>query len=192
MKHLKALGLASVSAMALMAFTAGSASATTLEVGGATTNSSVTIEASLASGTGVAWLRTDLTVANTCWSSSVAGSTSSPFTGTTVTGPVSSMTFTECTRPVTVHKAGTLHVQHTGTTNGTVSSSGTEVTVGSPFGTLNCKTGAGVDIGTLTGTASGHATIDLKAVMNCGFLVPSALWGGTYVITSPTGLGVSA
>lgn len=53
-------------------------------------------------------------------------------------------------------------------------------------------TGEGVDLGTLTGVAIGHATLELKAVMNCGFLVPSALWGGTYVITSPTGFGVSA
>ncbi|HEX6204942.1 MAG TPA: hypothetical protein VFZ29_03950, partial [Solirubrobacterales bacterium] len=79
-----------------------------------------------------------------------------------------------------------------GTTNGTVFSEEAEITVGSPFGTLNCKTNAGVDLGTLTGTKEGHATIDVNAVLNCGFLMPSATLKGTYTVTSPTGLGVSA
>ena len=192
MKYLKILGLAAVAAMALTAFAASTASATTLEVGGVTKNESVTLDASLASGTKAVLARTDGSLANECAASTVQGSTASPFTGATVTGPISSLSFTECTRPVTVHKAGTLHVAHTGTTDGTVTSSGAEVTVGSPFGTLNCKTGEGVHIGTLKGTASGHATMEIGAVLNCGFLVPSATWKGTYVVTSPTGLGVSA
>ncbi|MDQ2631223.1 MAG: hypothetical protein M3Y75_09695 [Actinomycetota bacterium] len=192
MKFLKMLGLAAVAAMALTAFTAGSASATTLEVGGVTQNKAVTIEASLASGTSAVLSRTDGSLANTCTTSTVKGSTT-VFTGTTVTGPISSLTFSNCTRPVTVHKAGTLHVAHiAGTTDGTVTSSGAEVTVGSPFGTLTCVTGTGVDIGRLTGKAAGSATMDINAVLNCGFLVPSAKWAGTYTITSPAGLGVSA
>ncbi len=190
---LKALGLAAAAAMAFTAFAASSASATTLEVGGVTQNSTVTIEASLKSNTSMTWTRTDGSLITTCTTSSVSGSTSSPFTGTSVTGPISSLSFTNCVRTVTVHKAGTLHVAYiAGGTNGTVSSSGTEATVGSPFGYLNCKTGTGVDLGTLTGSASGHAEIHINAVLNCGFPVPTAFWKGTYVVTSPTGLGVSA
>ena len=193
MKYLKMLGLAAVAAMALTAFTAGSASATTLEENGSTVNSSVTIEASLKSGTSAILSRTDGSLANTCTTSVVKGATESPFTGTTVTGPISTLTFTNCTRPVEAHLNGKLHVQHiASTTNGTVSSSGAEVTVGSPFGTLNCKTGGGVDLGTLTGVASGNAEMHINAVLNCGFLVPSASWKGTYVVTTPFGLGVSA
>ena len=193
MKYLKILGLAAVAAMALTAFTAATASATTLEVAGATQNKSVTLDASLASGTKAVLARTDGSLANECAASTVQGSTVSPFTGATVTGPISSLSFTECTRPVTVHKAGTLHVAHiASTTNGTVSSSGAEVTVGSPFGTLTCVTGAGVDLGTLTGKKEGSAVMDINAVLNCGFLVPSATWKGTYTVTSPAGLGVSA
>jgi hypothetical protein len=60
----------------------------------------------------------------------------------------------------------------------------------SPFGNLSCRTGEGTDIGTLTGKATGQATIDFKAVVNCGFLVPSSTWQGSYTITSPEGLGV--
>ncbi len=190
---LKALGLAAAAVTALMAFAASSASATTLEAFGTTQNGSVNIEASLASGTSMTWTRTDGTPANTCKVATMKVSTVSPFTGATVTGPVASWAFNSCTRPVVPHIAGTFHVSHnSGTTNGTVTSSGTEVTVGSPFGTLNCKTGSGVDFGTLTGVAGGHATIDVNAVINCGFLVPSAKWAGTYTITSETGIGVSA
>ncbi|MDQ2630073.1 MAG: hypothetical protein M3Y75_03720 [Actinomycetota bacterium] len=194
MKHLKMLGLAAVAAMAMAAFAASSVSATAIEVEGQTWNESVAISASLASGTSAVLSRTDGSLANTCTVSDVKGDTESPFTGTTVTGAVDSLSFNSCTRAVTVHKAGTLHVAWIeGTTDGTVSSSGAEVTVGSPFGTLNCKTGSGVDLGRLTGTdgtPSVHAELHVNAVLNCGFLVPSATWKGTYTITSPTWLGV--
>nr|MDQ2630074.1 hypothetical protein [Actinomycetota bacterium] len=86
MKHLKTLGLAAVAAMAMTAIVAGSASATVLEVEGSTWQESVTISASLASGTSAVLSRTDGSLANTCTTSSVAGSTSSPFIGATVTG----------------------------------------------------------------------------------------------------------
>ncbi len=189
---LKALGLAAAAAMAFTAFAASSASATTLEVGGFTQNQAVTIEASLVAGTSTVTSRTDGSLAHTCTQSTIKGSTVSPFTGTTVTAPLSSMTFTNCTRPFTVHKPGTLHIQHiAGTTDGTVISSETEATKVSIFGTLTCKTGAGTHIGRLTGTASGHARIHINAVLDCG-IVPSVTWKGTYTVTSPTGLGVSA
>lgn len=188
---LKALAIAAVAAMAFTAFAASSASATTLEVGGVTQNGSVNIEASLASGTSMVWSRTDGSLANTCTTSTVVGNTET-FTKISVTGTIDALSFNNCERTVTPHLAGTLHVAHiSGTTNGTVSSSGTEVTVGSPFGTLNCKTGGGVDIGTLTGVSGGNATIDINAVIDCGFLVRSASWKGTYAVTSPSGLGVS-
>ncbi|HEY3434103.1 MAG TPA: hypothetical protein VGK41_00480, partial [Solirubrobacterales bacterium] len=99
--------------------------------------------------------------------------------------------FTSCERTVTVNNAGTLHIGSKGGTDGEVASTNGEWTVSSPFGTLTCKTGEGVNLGTLSGTASGHAEMVISGVLNCGFLVPSAVWKGTYVITSPTGLGVS-
>lgn len=190
MKYLKIFGLAAVAAMAFMAFAAG-ASATTLKVGGVQQNGAVKIEATLESGTSAVLSRTDGSLANTCTSSTVAGTSEAPFTGATVTGALTALAFESCTRTVTVHKKGVLHVEHASFgTNGTVSSSGAEVTVGSPFGTLNCKTGSGVDVGLLTGDEVGHAKIHVNAVLDCGFLVPSASWKGTYVVTSPTGLGV--
>ncbi len=196
MKYLKMLGLAAVAAMSFMAFAAGSASATTLELGSVTQNGPVTISGSLDQS--IKLSRTDGSFANTCLKSHFHGTTTT-FTGPFVTGPLSTLAFEECERPVTVHKAGALEVVHiAGTTNGTVYSENAEVTTGSPFGTLNCKTGATTHIGTLTAATTPplnpgpHATVDIGAVLNCGFLVPSAKWEGSYWITSPTDLGVSA
>jgi hypothetical protein len=193
MKYLKILGLAAVAAMAMTAFTAGSASATTLEVGGVKKTTNTAITASLQSGSSAVLSRTDGSFANTCTASHVDGETTVN-TGAAVSGPIKTLTFTNCTRPVSVHNPGSLSVTHTSGTNGTVSSSGAVVTVGSPFGTLNCQTGASTHLGTLTGTGNlaAHATLAIDAVINCGFLVPSAVWKGTYVVTTPTGLGVTS
>ena len=202
MKYLKMLGLAAVAAMALTAFTAGSASATTLEVGGVSKNATVTIEASLKSGNSAVLKDTEGFSSNTCTSSIVHGSTTSSttkgvtthnsFTGEELTGPLTAeeggLKFSGCAREVKVHKSGTLHIKWTSGTNGTVSSSGAEVTTGSLFGTLNCKTGTGTHLGTLTGVSAGNATMDINATLSCSGI--SAKWEATYVVTSPAGLGV--
>ncbi|MDQ2630557.1 MAG: hypothetical protein M3Y75_06230 [Actinomycetota bacterium] len=192
MKHLKMLGVAAIAAMAMTAFAAGSASATTLEVGGVAQNGAVTVTESLKTSTSTYISRTDGSLANTCDVSNLTAKTVSPFTGSTVTAQVESLSFVNCTRPVTVHKTGTLHFQHTSGTNGTVTWSGSEITVSSIFGTLNCQTGAGSNVGTLTGSASGHAVVHYSAVFNCGMFMPSGSWKGTYAVTTPTGLGLVA
>ncbi|HEY5941346.1 MAG TPA: hypothetical protein VIT89_00605 [Solirubrobacterales bacterium] len=194
MKYLKNLGLAAIAAMAFMAFAASSASATTsLEVNGEA-KANVFITATIESGNSALLQRTDGSFANTCTESHVEG-TSGANGGTTVTGTVSNLSFSKCTRPVSVHAGGTLHIEHTAGTDGTVSSSGAQVTVGSIFGTLNCKTNTGTHLGNVTGTdgtPKNHAIMHINAVIDCGFLVPSAKWEGTYVVTTPTGLGVTA
>jgi hypothetical protein len=103
------------------------------------------------------------------------------------------MSFSKCTEgSVIVDAAGTLSVERiAGTTNGTVRSNGAKVTVPSPLGSLTCTT-SNTDIGTLTGVASGKARMDVNAVLNCGFFLPSAKWEGSYVVTSPEGLGVTS
>jgi len=192
MKYVKMLGLAALSAMALMAF-ASTASATTLEKEGVTQTGAVTINAHLASGTGVLFGNTSSSWVVICTTSSFSGTTST-FTGTP-TGTVSALTFEGCTpRNVTVHSNGKLFVEQIKkTTDGTVSSEEAEITVQTPpFGVyVNCKTNAGTDIGTLVGTASGHATIEINSALNCaGPIATSLVWRGTYTVTSPTGLGV--
>jgi hypothetical protein len=193
MKHLKILGLMAVAAMAVMAFTAASASATTLAIGATKQTGAVTIKSSLKTGTSAILKDEFGTTTDTCTTSTVEGKTST-FTGAAVSGPISSLTFSNCTHTTTVLANGSLSVtQIAGTTNGTVSSSGAEVTVNSTFfgASAVCKTGAGTDIGTLTGVTSGNATIDINATIGCGILGNSS-WTGTYTVTSPTGLNVES
>ena len=197
MKYLKMPGLAAVAAMAMTAFTAGTASATTLEVGGATKSESVELTMNLTPESSLLYQPTGGgSLANTCETSHVEGHTESPYSGHEVGGTLASLTIENChTEPFEVVEAGTLSITHIeGTTNGTVTSRGAVVKVPSPIGKLTCRTNTGVDIGTLTGTgsSSNHAILHLNAVINCGFLLPSAEWKGEYIVTSPTGLGVSA
>lgn len=195
MKYLKVLGLAAAAAMAMTAFTAGTASATTFEVNGIAQNGAVSLKASLKSGGKVVLSRTDGSLANECASAEVAGTTASAFTGIQLTGAVNTLKFASCPHSVTVHKPGQLYIQHiAGTTDGTVGWENGEITAYFPavFGYVSCATGSGTHIGRLTGTASGHAILHVNAVLNCGVLLVSASWKGTYVVTSPTGLGVVA
>lgn len=192
MKHLKRIvGTALLAGALASVLGAGSASATTLEVGGVKQNQSVLIETSLKSGTSAILKDTFGFSSNTCTEGGGTGNTQSPFTGPSVTGIGTSVYFSGCARePILGHKTGTLHVQWTSGTNGTVTSSGAEITTGSPFGTLNCKTGEGTHLGTLTGVAAGHATMDVNATISCSGV--SSKLEATFTITSPTGLGAVA
>lgn len=194
MNHLKMFALAAGTTMALMALAVSSASATTLEIGGTTKNESIKIAGNLSAGTSAVLSRTDGTTANTCTEGSGEGSMTSPYTGSKVTGPVTGFAGGGCANGVTVHNAGKIYIEHvSGTTNGLVYSEEGEVTVETAFGfAVNCKSNAGTTIGTLTGKASGNAVVDVNAVVNCGFLMPSATVKGTGVVKSPEGLGISA
>jgi hypothetical protein len=192
MKYLKMLGLAAVAAMALMAFVgAGTASATTLEVGGVAKNAAVTISSSLAAGSSAILKDEFGTTTDTCTESTVSGTTTTPFTAAEVDGTVSSLTFSKCSHTTDVINKGILYVKWLSATNGTVTSSGAEVTVSSTFfgASAVCKTGAGTALGTLTGVNAGNATMHINATISCGILGNSK-WTGTYTVTSPTGLGV--
>ena len=195
MKFTKILGVVAVAALALMAF-ASTASATRLEVNGvAKTTEDVTLEATLKSGTSALLTDTFNAFANTCTVSTVKGtdSTSTGGTGVAVSGPVSELSWSSCTEGnPTVDAKGSLTVENVaGTTNGTVKSLNAKVTVPSALGPLTCTTPAtgGTDLGTLKGVASGNASLKVEAVLSCGI---TAKWTGEYVVTSPTGLGVTA
>jgi hypothetical protein len=191
MKHLQRLTCAGL-AMAILGLAASStASATALEVGGVAKNAEVAYEMSIASGGSLLMTDTFGVAMNTCTTSIVKGSTVSPFSGATVGGPLSTLSYSNCTEGTpTVDAAGSLSVERIGTTtNGTVRSSGTKITTPSLFGTLTCTT-SNTDIGTLTGVAWGKATLDINAVLACS-VIGSAKWSGTYAVTSPSGLGVT-
>jgi hypothetical protein len=186
MKQLRTIiPVALATALAALA-AASSASATTLEVGGVKQSGAVTIDASSSS---VVLRETFGTPANKC--ESRFEGTTSVFTGTKVSGPVNTLTFKPCEREsVVIHTKGSFSIERIGTTtNGTVRLIGMDLTTPSAFGTLTCKTasGEGTDIGTLTGVASGKATIHIKAVLECPL---SLIWEGTY--TTTTAIGVVA
>lgn len=195
MRLFRRLVLVGLAAMAVTAFpVAGSASATTLELTGVAQNQSLPLTLTLVPGTTTIFKTTAESgfPSNTCTASHIAGSTIWPFTGSTITAPVSTMTFGQCDRSVTVEKGGTLHIQHIpGTTNGTVTSSGAEIRIQfGGFGYHTAKTGVGTHIGTLIGVKDGHSRLQVNAVLNTGFLIPSATWEGEYIVTGPTYLGV--
>ncbi|HWC48779.1 MAG TPA: hypothetical protein VG448_07855 [Solirubrobacterales bacterium] len=189
MKLTKILGVVAVAAMALMAF-ASTASATTLEVGGVAKNEAVTIKASLKENSALLTDTNNIS-ANTCTTSTVEGKTST-FTGAAVEGPISALSWSNCTQGnPTVDAKGSLSVTNiSGTTNGTVRSTGANVTVPSFFGNLTCTT-SNTDLGTLNGKKEGSATMTINAVLSCT-VIGTARWSGTYTVTSPSGLGVGA
>jgi hypothetical protein len=181
-------------AMALIGLGAPTASATTLEVKGVKQTAAIAIKASLKAGTSTLISDTAGFFLNTCTASTFEGKTVSPFSGTSVVAPLSSLTFTSCKEePLVVHSAGSLSIENiAGTTNGTVRSLSAKWTMSSPFGGLTCVTAAspGTDIGTLTGVGSATATLDFNAALLCGAITTKV--AGTYSLTSPEGLGVAS
>lgn len=196
MRQLKRLAVIGLAPMAIGAFLATDvASATTLAIGGSPKNNSLGITFADVKNGPIVWKRTSGPVQNECKDPHAYFETTGSFTGTTVGGPVSDLTYHECNKSVTVDQAGSLTIERVGSsTNGTVKSSGTEVTVFSEEFNLyiTCKTGSGTDIGELVGSGdvTKHAVLIINTVLNCGFVVPSANVEGLYVVAEPTGLGV--
>jgi hypothetical protein len=190
MKYLKMIGLGSVMAMALIAVTASIASATTLEITGAAQNQPVELTLSEKVGTDTSLKSTEGFNVATC-TSGHTGLTTTSFTGSRVTAPVKTLMWFCGT--LIVHNAGKLYIEHIpGTTDGTVFSEETHITFPTSFGWSNCQTGAGTDIGTLKGTASGNAILTINTVINCGVFLSSTVWKAEWIVTSPYGLGVVA
>jgi hypothetical protein len=157
MKHLRTIALAVMAAMALMAFGAGTASATTIENGTAPYSHPVKIVASLTGGTA------RLTTAggellDTCTGGGVTGPiTQTGSSTTTVKGTVAAadLTWTGCTKTTHTLQGGELEIHHiAGTSDGTVTGTTFEVTV-AIFG-VSCTYGLSttdtmVHLGTLKG-----------------------------------------
>jgi hypothetical protein len=123
--------------------------------------------------------------ANTCTNYHETKHTVAPYTTPRVGMAFTQLTISGCTQGnPAVDSGGSTTVERiSGTSNGTVRSTGTKVTWPSPFGTLTCTTN-NTDIGTLTGSASGNANIDLNGVISCT-VVGTAKLSGTLVLTSP-------
>jgi hypothetical protein len=208
MKHLKMLGVAAVAAMALMVFVGmGTASATVLcKTPGTGTTTGTTCPSGWAYGSGqeihavnVGNLTLDAKFKNiTCTSSTIKATTGSE-EGTPLTGPEGTLILGGCNCTFTVLRAGTQAIEWiSGTHNGTVTSSGTEMT------TVCTVLGLGVHctyvtsnthIGTLTGgndptlTASAHIPVD--ELNSDGVCPEESTWTATYTVTTPQPLYVA-
>ena len=196
MKCLKALGLASVTAMALTAFLgAGSASATVL----CTTTSTPCgtgwhvdrLEFGLRAGTSSRLRSTSGFLEATCTGSSfVATKTVTGSSTSTSRSAVTAanLTWSNCAQTTDTLEGGELEIhQISGTDNGTVGAGGFRITT--VIGGLGCIYGAGIgiDLGKLTG---GFDTIlDIEAVLlkqpGSAFLCQSnVVWEAEYTLTN--------
>jgi hypothetical protein len=194
MKHFNLARFAAIASVLSALFLASPASATTLEVKGVRQNSAVAINVSLAPGTSALIKDETGTTVDTCTETTNEGTTVSPFTVAgkgPIGGPIKSMKIGGCTHTTDILNPGSISISWISGTNGTVTAAGSEITtLSTVFGLSSvCKTGSGTDIGTLTGKASGQATVDVSGTLDCG-IIGKVQWTSTYVITSPEGLGV--
>ena len=190
MKYLKMLGLAAVAAMALMAFGAGSASATKLCTVATEPCPNADVTSIHAELVGEAVLETkEGTVLNKCKKSTISGDVTNGATGSPASGPVTVLTFGECERTVDVIKLGSMDVNNiSGTFNGTVTVTGTEVTSQTPFGT--CVFTA-TNLGTLLGGAPAKMSINALVNRTSGLCPAEVRWTAEYKVTSPSALYVT-
>ena len=194
------LGLAAMAAMALMAFVAaGTASATVL----CSTNTSpcpagqkwplgTQIEFTVTSGTSAQWLETENELLETCTGGKIKGEITNAGSSTeSVKIKATEVSWTGCTVPTTTNGLGTLEIQYESGSNGLVKmGSGFKFTQNTIFfGSCVYGSGTGINLGTLTGGASGAAGIDVTAVLGGGegICCPSAKWSEHFTLTSPSG-----
>jgi hypothetical protein len=133
------------------------------------------------------------TTLDTCTGSTVSGKITNAGgdnAGEPVSGSIETLDWTGCIVTTTTIVNGSLSVEKTSGGNGTVSGSGSKVTVGI-FG-ASCIYGTGTS--TMLGTATGGnpATIDINAAIELqegGLLCPKTTrWTATYTVTNPTPL----
>jgi hypothetical protein len=198
MKYLKTLRLATLAAMAVMAFIgAGTASATELYSGATTLKVGTVIDATLTGS--ISLTTTEGTILDTCTGgtvkTSITSTGSSTGTGKTKTEAV---TWSGCSEPTTTIALGSGGEIHwiSGTHNGTMTSlGGREVTVNTTiFGSCVYAVEAGKSEADVHGTTlnNGKMAVDSIAMRKSGLCPSSARWIGTYEITSPSPLNVAS
>jgi len=200
MKYLKMLGLAVVAAAAFTAFAgAGTASATVLCTTTPPTGTHCPSEHKLQNGavldasveTTAHLKTTGGTTIATCSGGTVKGEiTDTGSTTTTVSGHIDELTWSGCTTTVHTLANGTLelHAEPEHNDHGTVTSSGSEVTI--RFFGVSCRFRTNnTQIGTLTGGTMG--TFDIAATIpevSGNFGCPAnGVWSGAYTVTEPSG-----
>lgn len=195
MKYLKMLGLAAFAAMALMAFGAGTASATKLctDSACATVYPTGTEISSSLKTSSTARLTSGGSTIDTCSSSTVTGTTTNK-EGATVAGSISSLTWGSCTVTTDTVANGSLEIEKTGANEGKAIGKGWEVTT-STFGT-SCTFGPGTGtvLSTIKGGVEPVMVINSTVSKTAGnFLCPGTTgWDAEYVVTSPHALFIGS
>jgi hypothetical protein len=194
MKHLKILSLAAVATMALMAF-ASTASATKLYSGASALGAGTQIKASLE---GSSTIKNGETTLNTCTATQF-GSEVTNAGGAALTVSLRNLTidFENCVNPIHSIALGSLEIHYTSGLGATVTASGLVISI-TIFGTsCQYEVGTGMDMGSLTGSTSGNATLHVNATIKGkignSFICPSTpTWTATFRVTSPSSLHVTA
>jgi hypothetical protein len=193
MKSLRSLGLLAVS-ICLAAALPAAASATELMSGSGMVTSGSTVSAESEgsiSFTGPAGVE--------CTGSSVSlKTTNTGGASETVKANVETLDYTGCNQTVTVLAKGTLEIHTQGEGgNGTLTSSGTELTIKWTSLGIDCiYSTSSTDLGTLTGstTTASTATIDVSATVprtgGSFFCGSTGKWEGSYKVTTPDALNV--
>lgn len=192
MKHLKNLSIA-LAAMALLALAgAGPASATKLQSGGKTLPTGTEIVSTMKAGTSSLFKMTSGATIETCTQSENKGKTTNE-SGATVNGVVTFQATGACTHTAHVLKNGEMKIEWTSGNNGKVIALNSETTVISTVFGASCiaKTGTGTTIGTLTGSTTTNATMDINGVLSSG-ICGDVVWTSTYTVTSPVPLAVAS
>jgi hypothetical protein len=204
MKYVKILALAAVAAGALMAFIgAGTASASVIcsttadpcPAGQRWTNG-ITVDLSATTSTRLTNLANGSTI-DTCKGGTVTGEftqgTQGGVTTPTIHTEKHELTWTECTFPTKTIKLGTLEIHKiAGTSNGTVTGTGFEVTINTVlFGSCIYGTGEKLDLGTITegNPAIFHAETPVKFISGGAACPTNTAWDATYAVTSPATTG---
>jgi hypothetical protein len=197
MKYLKTLGLAAVASLALMAVVVQSASATALYSGGTKLAAGTEINATLAAGTSATFTDTEGHTLGTCTSGSLTSKTSNSGGSIETVKVPATLGWGQCTVVMTTTEGGELEVHNVaGTTNGTITAKGFKISLNTVlFG--NCVFTAGttpIDIGILTGSATGNAVIDINGILikSSGICSSTTKWASSYTVTSPPHLVVEA
>lgn len=203
MNYVKMFGLAIVATMILTAFVgSSSASATVLCTTNITSGcaasgwdySSSTTEHITESSHGVSFVwRSGPTIINTCKKSTIHKVTANTGSSTsTVSGNIDTLTWgtgaEPCTKTTDTLSPGSLEIHWiSGTDNGTVTASDTEVTINTIFGTCVYGTAKSLDLGTLVGGTTPTISIDATLPKISGnFACPSqATFEAEYEVQTP-------
>ena len=189
MTHPKMLGLLALAAAALMAF-AGVAHATVVTSPAGTTYTGE-VKAELENGHGILHSENAPTAFTIECNAASAGKVEKHGSGVTAGGNLSSLTITNCTNGATivVNKAGSVEVHSLGGGNGTLTSSGAEITIHVPILNIKCiYTTNNTDVGTMTGGTPATVDINSATIPRTGgsaFCGTGAFVTGSFKFTTP-------